>query len=318
MFYINQTSRQFLVAKQSHYDNIRYIIKKKLLGKKFKELHPTGLSQRIDQVTGISSSIANFLNNETNLKNVLIGTPDILDKLKTKFKSKKDIGSIKSLIRYDSFIDKNTDTTFRFYNAYNLAENLRQDTCIYCNRLYTHTIISTKRELIARPTFDHWFIKSKYPLLALSFYNLIPSCSVCNSSIKGADDLAIADIFNPYLRHANSKDQLDFRFTYALENHLIAKSKIKTNNLFSQKSIKAMKLAEIYNSHNEEIRELIYLKKAYSLSYLNSLKSILKTPISDNDVYRLAFGVYFDDDAHNKRPLSRMKKDILTELGIVK
>ena len=79
-----------------------------------------------------------------------------------------------------------------------------------------------------------------------------------------------------------------------------------------------MKLTEIYKSHKEEIRELIYLKKAYSLSYLNSLKSILKTPISDKEVYRLAFGVYFEDDALNKRPLSKMKKDILTELGIVK
>jgi hypothetical protein len=318
MFYIDQKNSEFLHAKQAHYTNIRYVIKKKLLGKKFTEPHPAALPQRIGQVTGIVSNVANFLNDETNLKNILIGTPEILDQLKSKFKTKKAIKSIKSIIRYDSFIDKDVDTTFRFYNAYNLAENLKQDTCIYCNRLYTHTIISTKKELIARPTFDHWFTKSEFPLLALSFYNLIPSCSVCNSSIKGNDNYSINDIFNPYLKHAKATQQLNFQFSFDLENHLTAKCKIRSQNAFTKKSIAAMKLAEMYNCHNEEIRELIYLKKAYSLSYLNSLKSILKTPISDKDVYRLAFGVYFDDDALNKRPLSKMKKDILSELGIIK
>lgn len=318
MFYIDQKSPEFLRAKLAHYTNIRYIIKKKLLGKRFMELHPAGLTQRIHQVTRITSGVSDFLNDETSLKNILIGTPDVLDKLKSKFKTKKDIQSIKSIIQYDSFIDKNVDTTFRFYNAYNLAENLKQDTCIYCNRLYTHTIISTEKQLIARPTFDHWFPKSEFPLLALSFYNLIPSCSVCNSSIKGDESYSINEIFNPYLKHTKVTQQLNFQFSYDLENHLTAKCKIKSQNDFTKKSVATMRLAEMYNCHNEEIRELIYLKKAYSLTYLNSLKSILKTPVSDKDVYRLAFGVYFDDDALNKRPLSKMKKDILSELGIIK
>jgi hypothetical protein len=318
MIYIDQINSEFLHAKQLHYNSVRYVIKKKLLGKKFTEAHPSGLTQKIAQVTGVNSSVATFLNDEKNLKEILIGTPDILDLLKDEFKTKKDIASIKSLIRYDAFIDKNEDTTFRFYNAYHLAANLKQDTCVYCNRSYTHTIISSKNELIARPTFDHWFSKSNFPLLALSFYNLIPSCSVCNSSIKGNETYSINDIFNPYLKHAKASEQLDFQFSYDLEDHVTARSKIKSQNAFTKKSIDVMKLAEIYNCHNDEIRELIYLKKAYSLSYLNSLKSILKIPISDNDVYRLAFGVYFEDDALNRRPLSKMKKDILLELGIVK
>ncbi|MDQ2751577.1 MAG: hypothetical protein M3R72_00975, partial [Bacteroidota bacterium] len=201
---------------------------------------------------------------------------------------------------------------------YNLAENLRQDTCVYCNRLYTHTIVSEKKEFIARPTFDHWFTKNRFPLLALSFYNLIPSCSVCNSSVKGQNDYSLTDIFHPYLKYTDVVKQLDFKFSYDLENHLNAKSKITAKNDFTKKSIEAMRLKEMYSVHTEEIRELIYLEKAYSHSYLDSLKSILKTPISDNDVYRLVFGVYFEDDLLHKRPLSKMKKDILIELGIVK
>lgn len=34
--------------------------------------------------------------------------------------------------------------------------------------------------------FNHFYDKGTYPYLALSFYNLIPSCSTCNSSkVKG-------------------------------------------------------------------------------------------------------------------------------------
>ena len=124
MLYINQISASFINAKEAHYKNVRYIIKKKLLGNKFTDSHPIGIIQKINQVTGIDSNVATFLNDETNLKNILIGTPDILNQLKNKFKSKKQIESIKLLIKYDAFIDKKKDSTFRFYNAYHLAGNL--------------------------------------------------------------------------------------------------------------------------------------------------------------------------------------------------
>ncbi|SDE84881.1 hypothetical protein SAMN05216464_11040 [Mucilaginibacter pineti] len=317
MFYPDQTSAGFLHARDEHFINVRYVIKKKLLGNRFKEAHPKGLPQKIDQVTGIHASVANFFNNESHLKKLLIGTPNILDSLKSKFQTPKEKASVKLLVRYDTFIDKKDTTTFRFYNAYHLAENLRQHTCVYCNRLYTQTIITENREFVARPTFDHWFPKGDYPLLALSFYNLVPSCSVCNSSIKGSTALSLSKIFHPYLKHQHPRDQMDFRFSFDLEDHTKAEGKLIANNVFSQQSIDTMRLAEMYSVHAEEIRELIYLKKAYSESYLHSLRSILKTPVSNEEIYRLAFGVYVDDDLLYQRPLSKLKKDILTELGLI-
>lgn len=317
MFYIDQTTPSFIQARDEHYTNIRYVIKKKLLGKRFTETHPKGFDKRIDQVTGSHSSVTAFLNDEKNLEALLIGTPDILNGLKKRFTSKKAIASIKALVRYDAFIDKDADKTFGFYNGYHLAENLGIQTCVYCNRLYTHTIITEKREFITRPTFDHWFPKGDYPLLALSFYNLIPSCNVCNSSIKGALPYALKDIFHPYLKHPETERLLSFKFSYTLEDHVMSKSKIITGNTFTANSIKAMKLKELYSGHLDEIRELIYLKKAYSASYISSLNSILKLTLSTDEVYRLAFGVYLDDEHLIKRPLSKLKKDVLAELGII-
>lgn len=317
MFYIDQSSAEFKHALQEHFVNVRYIIKKKLLGTSFTEPHPKGLTTEIKKVNGIHSTVSTFLKSESNLKNVIIGTPEVLDKIKLKFTTKKEIESIKKLFNYTSFIDKKISSTFGFYNAYNLAENLNIQTCVYCNRLYTNTIITSSREFIARPTFDHWFLKSKYPLLALSFYNLVPSCNICNSSVKGSGINALDKIFHPYLKHNNVTKLMDFSFSYTLENHLTAVSKLIAKNKFTTESLNAMKIADIYHAHTEEIRDLIYLKKAYSETYLASLSSILKISVSNHDVYKLAFGVYIEDSFHIRRPLSKLKKDILSELGIL-
>lgn len=58
-----------------------------------------------------------------------------------------------------------------------LADSLQVTVCPYCNRHYTFTVDSTWK---IRPQFDHFYPKSAYPYLALSFYNLIPCCPVCN------------------------------------------------------------------------------------------------------------------------------------------
>lgn len=61
--------------------------------------------------------------------------------------------------------------------AYWLQEQLDVKVCPYCNRMYTTTLFG---ESGIRPDFDHFYPRSKYPYLAVSLFNLIPSCSMCN------------------------------------------------------------------------------------------------------------------------------------------
>ena len=76
-------------------------------------------------------------------------------------------------------------------HGYWLVKKLDIKTCPYCNRNYTFVL---NRGLKARPEYDHFYPKADYPFLALSFYNLIPSCPSCNHLKKGKQiDL------NPYL-----------------------------------------------------------------------------------------------------------------------
>ena len=318
MNYIDTSLPHIINARDKHYEYMRYVIKKKLNGRYFTEPKPLSTIKTIQIVNEIHNSVKTFLNNEVNLKRVLIGTPEEIDKIKLKFKTKKEINSIKKILNYDSWIDYSEKSTYAFYNAYDLANQMDVPTCPYCNRMYTKTVIASKNHKITRPTFDHWFPKSKFPLLALSFYNLVPCCSVCNSGVKGGGTLELDQCFHPYIKHVDSDLKIDFKFSYDHKDYSSFKFKIVNNNDFSKKSTEAFKLREIYETHEDEVVDLRRLRDVYSDKYIEKLRSILKgTSISDEEIYRLTFGTHIEEAKFDRRPLSKMKKDILGELGIL-
>lgn len=320
MHAIDNNLHNIIEARDNHYLIMRYIIKKKLNGNAFSETAPIAITNKINKIKGIKSTIAKFLNDEVNLRTVLIGTPDELDTIKAKFTSKGLKKSLKTLLNYESWIKTDDKATYRYYNAYHLAEKLDIPTCVYCNRIYTKTVITSSGKKVTRPTFDHWFSKSNYPLLALSFYNLIPSCSVCNSGVKGNTPFALSTHFHPYYK--NPSNDLKYTFSYDHKDYNKFSFKIITNkgDDFSNTSLKAFELEEIFKAHEDEIEDLRKIKDAYSEDYIDMLESQILDGITLNrdEVYRLAFGVHFQEAKFDRRPLSKMKKDILIELGIIK
>ena len=214
------------------------------------------------------------------------------------------------------FLDKGST-----YSTYDLARNLDIPTCPYCNRMYTKTVINKQangiNKKITRPEFDHWFPKSKYPLLALSFYNLIPSCHTCNSSVKGVSDFVLSTHLHPYLDE-DVNMQFSYEFDKNLNNHKFKITYVGDANGKAQKSAEEFMLTEIYETHQDEIKDLLRIKTIYSETYLHKLSKLLGTSVSDEEIYRLAFGTYIEEASFDRRPLSRMKRDLLRELGIIK
>ena len=218
---------------------------------------------------------------------------------------------IRKIFNYKNFTTKKK----KEYDAYDLAKNLDIPTCPYCNRTYTKTVITKNREKIIRPEFDHWFPKNQYPLLALSFYNLIPSCHICNSNVKGETEFKLDSHFHPY----NSVSNLKARFSYNYKSYDDYKIKINTEDKFSRNSVEAFQLENIYQAHEDEVKDLIKIRQAYSDKYIDILNNSLgkKIHLSKEEIYRLAFGVHYEEDKFDRRLLSKLKKDILTELGII-
>lgn len=65
------------------------------------------------------------------------------------------------------------------YNAYKFLKNLGITVCPYCDDEYLETV-KIDDKLHRTSEVDHFFPKSKYPALAMCFYNLIPSGQNCN------------------------------------------------------------------------------------------------------------------------------------------
>jgi hypothetical protein len=174
-------------------------------------------------------------------------------------------------------------------------------------------VIDFIQKSITRPQFDHWFSQTDYPLLSISFFNLIPSCRICNSDIKGAGKMSLKYHLHPYL-----SNKVNYNYSYVLDKYNVRSFKLRCHNSKSRRTVKFFALEDIYKEHISEIDDLVSIKKKYSTNYLKNLKSILKSGgVTNDEIYRLAFGTYIDESKFSNRPLSRLKRDILKELGII-
>lgn len=72
------------------------------------------------------------------------------------------------------------------WGAYHLVAAYKPRMCPYCHG--SHINYHGAGDGRMRPALDHFYPESKYPYLAISLYNLIPSCYQCNSSIKRSED----------------------------------------------------------------------------------------------------------------------------------
>ena len=235
------------------------------------------------------------------------------------------VGTEKYFSGYKKFSSKNT----RIYNAYNLSTKLDVNVCPYCNRNYIHTVKSVN-DKSTRPQFDHFICKKKHPILAMSFYNLIPSCSICNSSIKGQAKFHYETHMHPYfddfnkvkkfnidkqlLSLVNKKD--DFNIIFKNKDNITNEEELKADN-----HIKDFALEALYNTHKDKVLELVDISRAYNEAsfenLVNEFKNSTKIFKDENDVKRLMLCHHVEDENIDKRPLNKLVKDISDELGLI-
>ncbi len=193
-----------------------------------------------------------------------------------------------------------------------LSVQLNVKTCPYCNRQYTFTIEKGNKTI--RPEFDHFHSKSEFPYLALSFYNLIPSCSICNhTKLDALIDTSpynngFEDNFKFRLRNKTGEEE---SLNWALEEDI--EIDFSNTNL----NIGAFALKELYNEHIDYVKEIIQKAQAYNHSYYTSLIDSYKgLGKQEADIDRFIWGNYLENAEHENRPLSKLTKDILQQLKI--
>lgn len=116
----------------------------------------------------------------------------------------------KTIFDYGTFAAKNNKN----WNAYGLCSQSNYQLCPYCQQAGALTIYRDPKTKSFRPTLDHFYPKSQYPYLALSLYNLVPSCHTCNSSLKSTCDFYIDQHLHPF------EDEELIRYDWNIQQYL--------------------------------------------------------------------------------------------------
>lgn len=235
--------------------------------------------------------------------------------------------------RYSTNIEqlKNLYTVFRNEWSVELIEDLDLKVCPFCNREYIFKFNDTKQQkarILA--SLDHFYDKDTYPFLSVSFYNLIPSCTICNSKFKHTKNFYTIQHLHPYEDDFNKKakfthffnnvDKTNSRYSIFSKQRLtldlkpLDKSDVKTKN-----TIDTFRLEELYREHKDIVLELIQKAEIYNESYLDEIMQKYEGTLFKNreDLLRLVTCGYISDEDLHKRPLSKLIKDISEELGLL-
>lgn len=231
----------------------------------------------------------------------------------------KDIEKLKTTypVKIREEFDSDCKTTFDYsrfstkgekhWNAYKLCSSSKYRLCPYCQQSLAVTIYRDNKSKSLRPTLDHYYPKHKYPYLALSLYNLIPSCHPCNSSLKGKIDFFKKQHLHPY------EDQEIIQYDLDIESYIQLRQRgddslpdvtirkiLNTHDLFdrAQRSMKTFLTEERLAISQSEIKRFIETLIFYSadrVTEVNRIFSRLGYSLSNETVLNFSRENYKDE-----------------------
>lgn len=219
------------------------------------------------------------------------------------------------------------------WNAYKFQKGLEVIICPYCNSQFTFIFESSTGR--SRAPLDHFFDKDTYPFLAISLYNLVPSCKVCNSDLKHTNTVSLNTHYSPFEKGIEKRLKIKREIVKASD--LISTNSVNSNDYvgtilganedfnivfdydgdedyYGEKikgNIDLFHLDTIYNKfHKDYVQDLIKKALIYNEAYLNQLTRSNSLIFSgENHLHDSLFNVVTDD---KKRILGKLTRDIIT------
>lgn len=261
------------------------------------------------------------------LKKLILEKPNVLIEEIGKIKSKTVLNEIiKDIFNYSGKFQSDVITPF-------FTENFDFRTCFYCNKDFITNFDADKK--VSTFQLDHFFDKATYPYLALSFYNLIPSCYVCNAKVKGSENTFEHNPKSKLKKFSNetciapNDEKFDFhqkvKFKLLLDDsckNLHIKSKddiditLKENySDMYDKYIEIFKLNERYKAHKDIVFDMIQKAELYPESRLKELQDLTGIPFQE--IKKDIFNLIDENGDLSKQPFSKLIVDMSKELGIL-
>lgn len=196
--------------------------------------------------------------------------------------------------------------------------------CVYCNAQYAVSSKKgkTERGKYYRTTFtlDHWKPKSKFPYLAVAFYNLYPCCAPCNQAKSWCErDWMMycndATEANPFVFEVESQSLADYLATWDAEK-LKIQFKPKVTGHYP-KYDEDFHVSKLYSNFKSEVEDVIWRSRIYNDNMIEAMQQSGVYTIKPEDVNRFIIGNYDREEDILKRPLAKLIQDVAKQLKII-
>jgi hypothetical protein len=211
---------------------------------------------------------------------------------------------------------------FRKKHGVKIVQNFPCKTCYYCNGQLIGMNIKHNSLILQ---FDHFFPQDLYPYLAISYYNLIPSCASCNQRKSDYDPVNPKEriyLKSPYDNNCNCIDdalcfkfddvtlinryigkEVDVKFAYNINVTWIPEEEI---NAYFEK----FKINDLYNFHAANLNDLadVFIK------YIYTNKPNKQLFINQYEIIRFWVGVDIQDRNILHKPMGKITKELVEKL----
>ena len=176
---------------------------------------------------------------------------------------------------------------------------------------------------------DHELDKGSCPILALSIYNFVPCCSVCNEKLKRTITIGDKINKNELIKLSPTSDGYNFdgnvtffviprvASTFGfLKNQNKYKIDITCQDAAFEKTIDLFRLKQRYNHHKVFALRLLDLKERYSKGSIKMISNLLQNKkrfpnrYTEQQIYEDIFGEEYSKVGH--RCFDKLRRDILT------
>lgn len=311
---------ELFLSDKSNQENIIKNIKSKLEN----EINYSDYTHDIDKLCELIKDFMSDKKVSDKIKMKKLEKSDYFNSVYSEYKETKVL--LENIFNYSTFC-KNEN-----WNRSMLLYQMDIRVCPYCNRQY---ITKYQTENIRKTTadLDHYYPKSKYPFLALSLYNFIPSCAICNRNFKRADN---REMLYPYEEEFDDDDlqykfvtkfDKDNNFTYLLgESSDFKLDLVNYNGINKDKVTRAknnidlFKLKDVYEIHKEQVKEIIRDFYYYNEIWEEEIQKLFMTSDCENRLFNeetireMCLGKHLNLQKSNNEILSKLKKDIVDEL----
>ena len=156
--------------------------------------------------------------------------------------------------------------------------------CPYCGRQFISSYVKDVDEKNSAD-LDHFFVQEHYPYLALSLFNFVPSCHICNSRLKHEKNFYENKHLYPYVEGFEDDAVFDIDdsnfFLDIVEGKQKAKIVIKNkagDEIKKEKinnSIKTFCIESIYQNHSKNVKDIFELIQLYNSKYIQDIVDLL-------------------------------------------